>query len=257
VLCRSTGKLVERSAGVRTRTFVVAEGAACYSWSGEDFAVSERSKSSTDTTSARLTAESQRAKAEEPEVARAYDNLVERLLKSGAGAKAPKVGDRLPSFVLPDDEGRLVRLTDLVAAGPVIVSMNRGHWCSYCRIELEGLQEIREEVVLRGGEIVAITPDRQAYSRKLKSRCNLNFPVLSDIDNVFAMSLGLAVWCGEEVRRLYEAADLDLSQSQGNDGWLIPIPATYVLDRGGRIKMSYVNPDFRERIAPSEVLRAL
>lgn len=210
-----------------------------------------------DTTTARLASESRRARTEEPEVARAYDNLVDRLIKSGAGANAPKAGDILPQFVLPDDEGSLVNLADLVSVGPVVVSMNRGHWCSYCRIELEGLQEIHEDVQKRGGAIVAVTPDRQAYARKLKSRCNLKFPVLSDIDNVFAMSLGLAVWCGDEVRALYKMADLDLSESQGNDGWLIPIPATFVLERGGRIKVRYVNPDFRERITPAEILRAL
>ena len=217
----------------------------------------DKSAPAHDTIADRLAVETRRGRETAPEIARAYDNLVERLIRGGAGESAPKTRDLLPSFVLPDDDGRLVRLADLVAAGPVVVSLNRGHWCSYCRIELEGLQEIHDEVKRRGGAIVAITPDRQAYARKLKARCNLTFPVLSDMDNVFAMSLSLVAWCGDEIRTLYEKANLDLSESQGNDGWLIPIPATYVVGQDGYIRASFVNADFRERMAPEAILRAI
>jgi peroxiredoxin len=205
----------------------------------------------------RLAAETDRAKKEEPEVARAYDNLVERLTAADAGKKAPRKGDALPAFALPDDRGNIVKFSELARVGPVVVSLNRGHWCSYCRIELESLQGIHKEIRQRGGSIVAITPDRQVYTRKLKERSNLTFPVLSDVDNAYAMSLGLVVWCGEEIRTLYEKAHLDLAESQGNDGWLMPIPATYVVSPGGRINASFVDVDFRRRMETRDILAAL
>jgi peroxiredoxin len=205
----------------------------------------------------RLAEETRRGRDSEPAVARAYDNLVERLIKSGAGGSAPANGDVLPPFALPDENGRLVRLSDFAARKSLVVSLNRGHWCSYCRIELEGLQAIHDQVVRRGGAILAITPDRQAYARKLKERCSLGFPVLSDMDNAYATSLGLAVWCGEEIRALYEESHLDLAESQGNGGWMIPIPATYVVAQDGRIKASFIDADFRKRMEPAEILQAL
>jgi peroxiredoxin len=219
--------------------------------------VNEKSMPSNTTMASKLAAESRRAERDEPEVARAYDNLVDRLTAAGAGKNAPRQGEILPSFALPDDSGHLVQFSELVKTGPVVVSLNRGHWCSYCRTELESLQGIHEEVRQRGGNIVAITPDRQAYARKLKERSHLAFPVLSDMDNAYAMSLSLVVWCGEEVRTLYQKAHLDLAESQGNDGWLIPIPATYVVENDGRIKASFVDVDFRKRMAPEEILGAI
>ena len=54
--------------------------------------------------------------------AEAVDRMVIRLQGSEAGAGAPKVGDRMPPFVLPDDQGRLVALEDLLAEGPVAIS---------------------------------------------------------------------------------------------------------------------------------------
>ena len=205
----------------------------------------------------KLAAESRRAERDEPEVAHAYDNLVARLTTTGAGRNAPREGDLLPPFSLPDDSGRLVHFTALATKGPVVVSLNRGHWCSYCRIELESLQGIHKRIRQRGGSIVAITPDRQAYARKLKERSKLDLPVLSDIDNAYAMSLSLVVWCGEEIRTLYKKAHLDLAKSQGNEGWLIPIPATYVVAPDGRIKRSFVDVDFRRRMEPEDILEAV
>ena len=205
----------------------------------------------------RLLAETRRAEKEQPQFARAYERLVQRLIAAEAGSTAPKVGDRFPEFVLPDDEGRIMTFDELAGGGPLIVSLNRGHWCSYCRIELEGLQEMQSETARLGARVVAITPDRQLYARKLKTRCSLTFPVLSDIGNGFAMSLGLVVWLGDEIRTLYKEVDVNLSEYQGNDGWLFPIPATYVVASDGRIKGAFVNPDFRQRMPPAEILGAL
>ena len=52
----------------------------------------------------------------------AVDRMVIRLQDTGAGAAAPEIGDRMPPFVLPDDQGRLVALEDLLAEGPVAIS---------------------------------------------------------------------------------------------------------------------------------------
>src|SRR3954468_17425495 len=45
----------------------------------------------------------------------AVDRLVARLREQGAGASAPAPGDVMPAFLLPDDEGRLVSLSEILA----------------------------------------------------------------------------------------------------------------------------------------------
>ncbi len=58
----------------------------------------------------------------------AFHRLVEDLRASGIMAGVPKVGDNAPQFTLPSYEGHAVRLTDLIASGPVIISFYRGRW---------------------------------------------------------------------------------------------------------------------------------
>ena len=49
-----------------------------------------------------------------PSTAAIVDRLVARLKQYDAGKDAPKSGDVMPSFVLPDETGRLVSLKDLL-----------------------------------------------------------------------------------------------------------------------------------------------
>ncbi len=205
----------------------------------------------------KMAAENRRVSADYPAFAKAYDKLVARLVAGSAGAHAPKTGDTLPPFMLPDDAGRLVGLGDFRTAKSVVISLNRGHWCTYCRVEFESMRGIHDEVTRRGGAMLAITPDRQHYVRELKEELDLPFPLLSDMDNAYAMSLGLVVWCGDEVRTLYRSIDWHLDAFQGNNGWMVPIPATYVIAPDGRIKASFVEPDFRKRIEPAAILDAI
>ena len=48
------------------------------------------------------------------------------LAASGLVEKAKGVGDAAPDFELADHEGNTVKLAELLAAGPVVVSFNRG-----------------------------------------------------------------------------------------------------------------------------------
>ncbi len=183
----------------------------------------------------------------------AYQSLIDRLSALEVGAGAPGVGDELPPFVLPDDDGRLVSLADLLANGPLVVSFNRGNWCPFCWLELSALQDCHHAIVEAGASVVSITPEVATFSRRLKNRLGLGFPVLTDLDNGFALELGLAFALTDDVRAIYDGAGIDLGTFQRSEAWFLPIPATLVIDRRGIVRRSYVNADFRERIEPRNV----
>jgi peroxiredoxin len=189
--------------------------------------------------------------------AEAYDSLVERLKSGQAGSKAPRRGDVMVPFVLPDSDGRLVYLDELLQMGPVVVSLNRGHWCEYCAIELTALHKALGEISRCGGTVVSIMPEREAYTAKAGARIDNAFSILSDLDNSYALALGLTVWLGEEVRKLYLSHGLLLEQYQGTSSWFVPIPATFVVGRDGVIVDRFVDPDFRKRMEIEDILTAL
>jgi hypothetical protein len=70
------------------------------------------------------------------------DQLIDRLRKYGAGESAPKPGEPMPGFVLPDENGDRVSLDDLLDEGPVAITFHRGHWFPYCRININALAQV-------------------------------------------------------------------------------------------------------------------
>ena len=188
-----------------------------------------------------------------PATWQAYQGLVKRLAELKVGAGAPQVGDVLPGFALPADDGRLVMCSELLAKGPLVLSFNRGNWCPFCWLELSALQRCHRAIVAQGASLVSITPDIATFSRRLKKRLGLDFPVLTDLDSGYALDLGLAFALNDEVREVYERAGIDLEAFQRTKMCFLPVPAILVVDRNGVVRHAYVNVDFRERLEPETI----
>ena len=191
------------------------------------------------------------------EVALLYQELVERLTSSGAGKKAPHKGDALEPFVLPDSEGQITQSDKLLASGPLIVSFNRGSWCPFCRFELLAYTELYPEIRAQGAEVISIIPERAKATRALRATYDLPFPVLSDIDNGYALANGLMISCGDALLQALRERGIDVALMQGNTGIFMPITGTFVVAQDGTITKAYVNPDFRKRLPPEQALEAL
>ena len=93
------------------------------------------------------------------------------------------------------------------------------------------------------------------FAGKFKADSGAPFPVLTDLDNGYALSLNLAIWLGTEIQQLLSYQDL--ASFHGNDGWVLPIPATFVVGRDGLVKARFVDPDFRKRMEIDDLIAAL
>ncbi len=203
----------------------------------------------------RLDAYSKFSRRLSPAVNEAYDELIARL--SGLKNAGPAIGSPMPDFALPDQDGSMRTLPSFLTEGPLIISFNRGHWCPWCRLELRALAEAYERIRAAGAQAVSIIPETAAYSRKLAELDGLPFPVLTDLDLGYSLSLGLAIWAGTKIRALYKKAGLDLALFQNNEGYMLTIPATFVISGDGTVKARFVEPDFRRRMDPQEIVAAL
>lgn len=192
-----------------------------------------------------------------PEWTPVYDAFVAGLRAKGVGAAAPELGEAFPAFALPDERGRFRTLDALLLDGPLVVSFNRGGWCPYCRSELSAWGERMDELEAAGGRFVAISGEVGGRAAKLHEHVGDSAVVLCDVDHGLALLMGLAFHCGDDLQKRYLACGLDLSDLYGTAGWLLPVPATFVVARDGRVAWRFADPDFRVRAEPDDVLAAL
>ncbi|WP_455217645.1 peroxiredoxin-like family protein [Kaarinaea lacus] len=181
----------------------------------------------------------------------------QRLHDSDVGAKAKKNGQQAPDFSLPDINGKETRLTTLLESGPVVISFYRGGWCPFCNLEFKALHERLDEIRQLGATLVGISPELPDVSRKTVSEHQIDFPVLCDVGNKVADLYGLAMVVDEAIRPLYQKWGIDLPAANGDESFVLPIPATYIIDQNGIIRAAYVDRDYTKRMEPSEIISAL
>lgn len=191
------------------------------------------------------------------ELCQALDGMLQHLAASGMTASSLKPGDRIPDFELPNVEGELVSSADLLARGPLVLSFFRGDWCPYCNAELQALQEALPEIARFNATLVAVTPDTREAALSPKQRHQLGYQVLSDVDNGLGLLFGVIFRMPQDVRDQYLKLGIDLGARHGNEAWLLPLPATYVIDRHGVIRHAELDTDFRRRMEPADIVRLL
>ena len=192
----------------------------------------------------------------QPERLAIGERAVEELFTAGIEERILPVGARAPEFALKDANGRLMRSSDLLSVGPLIVKFFRGRWCSYCVTELETWRDLYGRIRGMGALFVAIGPQVERQSDFMANQHGLPFPVLWDQGNRAAEQFGLVWKVPEYLQSYYRSILVNIPFVNGDDSWCLPLPATYVISRHGRVAFAEAHADFRVRPEPEEVLSA-
>jgi peroxiredoxin len=184
------------------------------------------------------------------------ERAVEELFASGIEEHILPVGAVAPEFALKDANGRLVRSADLLSVGPLVVKFFRGRWCSYCVTELEAWRDLYGTLRERGALLVAIGPQIARQSDFMAGQHGLPFPVLSDPGCQVAEKFGLVYTVPEYHQHYYKSILVNIPFVNGEPGWKLPLPATYVIGKDRKILFAEAHADFRVRPEPEEALAA-
>jgi peroxiredoxin len=172
--------------------------------------------------------------------------------------QALQEGARAPNFRLPNAQGGSIELYALLRRGPVVLTFYRGLWCPYCNLALRAYQKSLPQLEALGASLVAVSPQTPDNSLSTAEKNELSYPVLSDVGLHVARAYGLAFDLPPELAELYRLQwDNDLVKWNGEGGWSLPIPATYLIGGDTRIAFAHVDPEYRDRLEPEELLARL
>ncbi|MGG1518090.1 peroxiredoxin-like family protein [Paenibacillus oryzisoli] len=204
-----------------------------------------------------LEAAAQQFKANSPfEAQIKLSQMIEDLQKSGvASGKQP--GEKAADFQLTNALGQDVVLYEELAKGPVVLVYYRGGWCPFCNMQLKAYQQILPEIQELGAQLIAISPQKPDHSLSIQEKEGLKFQVLSDPNGLVTAKYKLLFDVPQGVKEIMEGVGLDLAEYNNTSKWILPVPATFMIDESAIIRSAYVNPNFMQRQSPEEILREL
>ena len=191
------------------------------------------------------------------EIQAIHSRAVEELKQSGIADRALQPGSNAPSFELSDCNGKLVRSSDLLASGPLVICFIRGRWCPFCVGQMEAMNAIYSQIQESGASLVAISPQTVHQTDLMADQHKLRFPLLSDAGNKVAREFGLAHRVPDYQQEVYRRVIVNLPFVNGDDGWELPIPASYILSREDSVLYASVDPDYTNRPEPGDILAFL
>ena len=146
-------------------------------------------------------------------------------------------GERAPDFELQDDAGNPVKLSGLKGKTVVLFFYPKADTPG-CTKEACGFRDSISAFRKRGVEVIGISPDKPSAQAKFKSKFELSYPLLADIEHKVAEDYG--VW---QEKSMYGKAYMGIART------------TFVIGPDGKVKKVY------EKVKPEghaeEVLAAL
>lgn len=185
-----------------------------------------------------------------PGIVAALEGSVAELVQRGAVTQAVKAGERAPLFRLRSSIGDFVSLSKALDRGPAVVSFFRGGWCPFCRLELQALAEAQSEIARLGATLIGLSPLPGINSRS-------SFAILTDPGCRVAARYRIAFTVAAQFRPAYLALGYPPPSKAGYNRWVLPLPASYIIDRNGIVALSYADADYTVRLEPTEIAAAL
>lgn len=139
---------------------------------------------------------------------------------AGTGAAGLRIGGPAPDFVLRDQFGQDVRLSDFRGRKAVAVLFYPFAFSGVCTGELTGIRDRLSDFLTFDTEVLAVSCDSVYSLRTFADADGLNFALLSDF------------WPHGKVARAYEVFDEERGCARRS---------SYVVDPAGRIRWSVHN----------------
>ncbi|HEY6161174.1 MAG TPA: peroxiredoxin family protein [Bacteroidia bacterium] len=133
------------------------------------------------------------------------------------------ISKEAPDFNLPDQDGKMVKLSDYRGKNCVLLVFVRGDWCPSCHITLRAYERNKEKFQKNNVTVMAIGPDPVGVNRDMVKRLGVNFHVLADEKKECASLYGIQMQDNNPMTK-YE---------QG-----IPLPATFLVSPQGNVEFT-------------------
>lgn len=161
---------------------------------------------------------------------------------------ALKIGDKAPLFNLKDNNGKQVDLKQVLKENKsVVLFFYRGQWCPYCNKQIKDLQDSLQLLTAKGAYVIGVSPETDTNVSKTVAKTKATFSILSDRDYGVMKAYKVNYVMEQGLADRYKSRGLDIALANGQNDNVLPVAATYIIDKSGKIKYAFFENDYKKR----------
>ncbi len=169
-----------------------------------------------------------------------------------------KKEEKAPDVTLVDNDEKAVKLSELYKDQPLVVIFYRGHWCPACDQHLSEFSKNVSQIEEKGAKVIAVTPETYENISKTRENTGLNIPIYSDSDGEIMDAFDVDFQVTEEYeKKIQEKLNTSIKETNDEEIAILPVPATYIINKEGTIVYSHFDPDYNKRATVEDIVENL
>lgn len=160
------------------------------------------------------------------------------------------IGEKIPSLTIQGLDSKFFSLEELTKNKKTVLIFYRGGWCPYCNLHLKAIAELESEILKKGYQIIAISPDSPNELKNTLTNDKINYSLYSDSSGELSKAFGIAFKAPENYKPYISKG------SEGKNTDFLPVPSLFIINNQSEIIFEYVSPNYKNRIS-KELLKSI
>lgn len=169
-----------------------------------------------------------------------------------------KKGDTAPLFTAVDNSGKKIDLNSILKQHKsVVLFFYRGQWCPYCNKYIQQLQDSLQLLTAKGAYVIGITPETGENINKTINKTKASFSMIHDKNHSIMKSYDVNYVMEQTLFERYKRNGVDMEANNGNTDHMLPVPATYIINKSGKLAFVHFDKDYKRRPTIKSLLAEL
>lgn len=172
--------------------------------------------------------------------------------------KGLNLGDAIPEITFTGTNNKKNTFSDYYKKQVLVIIFYRGYWCPVCNKQLSKFAEQSKKIEATGAKLIAITSESYDNVSKTKEQTGAKFTIISDTDGSIRNAFDVNFKVTKEYQAMIqEKLQVSIAETNANKQAQLPVPATFIIDRNGKIIYKHFNLDYKIRASVDDILNNL
>lgn len=168
------------------------------------------------------------------------------------------VGDNAPAFKSIDQNGEKFDLLQELKSNTVVILFYRGNWCPVCNRYLKSFIDSLQLIQDKGAQVVAVTPNAYEGVNSMSKKLNDQLTIISDTSNQLMNQYKVSFNVTDDYQKKIEKAlSTNIAESNNQKRAKLPVPATYIIDKTGKIHWKQFDLNYKNRASVKSIINNL
>lgn len=169
--------------------------------------------------------------------------------------KGLKVGEVAPKIIASSLSGEKINSEELLKEKEIVVIFYRGEWCPICNRYLSNLNDSLSYILDKNVQVLVVGPETFENTEKIQKKSEATFTLIPDTSMQIMKRFDVLF----NVTKKYQSKIktflfTDIAESNNQDEAKLPVPATYIIGKDGKIKWRHFDYDYSKRASVKVIL---